>query len=67
MDKYRGLPMDLADGSLEVLAEELGRGRILSTDPARLAPIVGRRESRSAISSSDIDSRIFKHFARRRK
>jgi predicted nucleic acid-binding protein len=32
MDKYRDLPMDLADGSLVVLAEELGSGRILSTD-----------------------------------
>lgn len=32
MDKYRDLPMDLADASLVVLAEELGEGRILSTD-----------------------------------
>jgi predicted nucleic acid-binding protein len=32
MDKYRDLPMNLADGSLVVLAEELGSGRILSTD-----------------------------------
>lgn len=32
MDKYRDLPMDLADGSLVVLAEELGSGRIFSTD-----------------------------------
>jgi predicted nucleic acid-binding protein len=32
MGKYRDLPMDLADGSLVVLAEELGSGRILSTD-----------------------------------
>lgn len=32
MQKYRDLPMDLADGSLVVLAEELGSGRILSTD-----------------------------------
>jgi predicted nucleic acid-binding protein len=32
MDKYRALPMDLADASLVVLAEELGSGRILSTD-----------------------------------
>jgi predicted nucleic acid-binding protein len=32
MEKYRDLPMDLADGSLVVLAEELGSGRILSTD-----------------------------------
>ena len=30
--KYRNLPMDLADASLVVLAEELGSGRILSTD-----------------------------------
>lgn len=32
MEKYRGLPMDLADASLVVLAEHLGRGDILSTD-----------------------------------
>ena len=32
MHKYRKLPMDLADASLVVLAEELGDGRILSTD-----------------------------------
>lgn len=32
MHKYRNLPMDLADASLVVLAEELGEGRILSTD-----------------------------------
>jgi len=32
MRKYRGLPMDLADASLVILAEELGHGRILSTD-----------------------------------
>jgi predicted nucleic acid-binding protein len=30
--KYRDLPMDLADASLLILAEELGSGRILSTD-----------------------------------
>ena len=30
--KYRNLPMDLADASLVILAEELGHGRILSTD-----------------------------------
>lgn len=30
--KYGDLPMDLADASLVVLAEELGSGRILSTD-----------------------------------
>lgn len=30
--KYRDLPMDLADASLVILAEELGSGRILSTD-----------------------------------
>lgn len=30
--KYEDLPMDLADASLVVLAEELGSGRILSTD-----------------------------------
>jgi predicted nucleic acid-binding protein len=30
--KYRDLPMDLADASLVLLAEELGSGRILSTD-----------------------------------
>jgi len=32
MRKYRDLPMDLADASLVVLAEQLGHGRILSTD-----------------------------------
>jgi uncharacterized protein len=32
MHRYRDLPMDLADASLVVLAEELGHGRILSTD-----------------------------------
>lgn len=32
MQKYRELPMDLADASLVVLAEDLDEGRILSTD-----------------------------------
>ncbi|MFH2006552.1 MAG: PIN domain-containing protein [bacterium] len=32
MEKYRDLPMDLADASLVILAEDLGDGRILSTD-----------------------------------
>ncbi len=32
MTKYRELPMDLADASLVILAQELGSGRILSTD-----------------------------------
>jgi hypothetical protein len=32
MEHYADLPMDLADASLVVLAEELGSGRILSTD-----------------------------------
>lgn len=32
MRQYVDLPMDLADASLVVLAEELGHGRILSTD-----------------------------------
>ena len=32
MQKYRDLPMDLADASLVILAEEVGHGRILSTD-----------------------------------
>lgn len=32
MQKYRNLPMDLADASLVILAEELGHGRILSVD-----------------------------------
>lgn len=32
MEEYVDLPMDLADASLVVLAEELGSGRILSTD-----------------------------------
>jgi len=30
--KYRALPMDLADASLVILTEELGTGRIFSTD-----------------------------------
>ena len=32
MEKYKDLPMDLADASLVVCAEETGDGRILSTD-----------------------------------
>lgn len=32
MEKYADLPMDLTDASLVILAEELGHGRILSTD-----------------------------------
>ncbi len=32
MHKYGNLPMDLADASLVILAEDLGHGRILSTD-----------------------------------
>lgn len=32
MHKYADLPMDLADASLVILAEESGDGRILSTD-----------------------------------
>lgn len=32
MQRYRDLPMDLADASLVILAEDLGEGRILSTD-----------------------------------
>jgi predicted nucleic acid-binding protein len=32
MHQYADLPMDLADASLVILAEELGSGRILSTD-----------------------------------
>lgn len=32
MQSYSDLPMDLADASLVLLAEELGHGRILSTD-----------------------------------
>lgn len=32
MEKYRDLPMDLADASLVILAGRLGHGRILSTD-----------------------------------
>ena len=30
--QYADLPMDMADGSLVILAESLGHGRILSTD-----------------------------------
>jgi predicted nucleic acid-binding protein len=32
MEKYRELPMDLADASLVILAEDCGSGDILSTD-----------------------------------
>ncbi|MDR3322759.1 MAG: PIN domain-containing protein [Zoogloeaceae bacterium] len=32
MRRYHDLPMDLADASLVILAEQLGEGRILSTD-----------------------------------
>jgi hypothetical protein len=32
MKRYNDLPMDLADASLVLLAEELGHGRIVSTD-----------------------------------
>ena len=32
MIKYADLPMDLADASMVILADELGHGRILSTD-----------------------------------
>lgn len=32
MKKYKDLPMDLADASLVILAEHLGRGLVLSTD-----------------------------------
>lgn len=32
MQQYADLPMDLADASLVLLAEQLGHGRILSTD-----------------------------------
>ena len=33
MRKYASLPMELADASLLLLAEHLGHGRILTTDP----------------------------------
>ncbi len=32
MQQYANLPMDLADASLVILAEELGHGRVLSVD-----------------------------------
>ena len=32
LDKYRDLPMDLADASLVIAAEDMGTGAILSTD-----------------------------------
>ncbi len=32
MERYRDLPMDLADASLVLAAEDIGSGRILSTD-----------------------------------
>jgi predicted nucleic acid-binding protein len=37
MRQYARLPMDLADASLVLLAEHLGHGRILSTDPRDFA------------------------------
>lgn len=42
VDKYADLPMDLADASLVILAEELGHGRILSTDQCDFRTIAGR-------------------------
>jgi uncharacterized protein len=36
MEKYADLPMDLADASLVLLAEQSGDGRILSTDQRNL-------------------------------
>ncbi|MFM7903933.1 MAG: DNA-binding protein, partial [Microcystis sp.] len=32
MERYEDIPMDLADASLVVLAENLGHGRILTSD-----------------------------------
>lgn len=32
IEQYKDLPMDMADASLVVLAEQLGHGRILTTD-----------------------------------
>jgi len=32
IERYRDLPMDMADASLVVLAEQLGHGRILTVD-----------------------------------
>ena len=32
MEKYQDLPIDLADASLIILAEEIGHGEIVSTD-----------------------------------
>jgi uncharacterized protein len=32
MERYADLPMDLADASLVVLAEDLGHGRIVTVD-----------------------------------
>jgi len=46
MTKYRDLPMDLADASLVILAEELGSGRILSTTSVILAAIAGKIANR---------------------
>ena len=42
MLKYRDLPMDLADASMVILAEELGSGDILSTDDEIFKRIVGK-------------------------
>lgn len=36
IEKYRALPMSLADASLMILAEEMGSGDILSTDEREL-------------------------------
>ncbi|HEY8945358.1 MAG TPA: PIN domain-containing protein [Polyangiaceae bacterium] len=38
MEKYRELPMDLADASLVIVAEHIGSGRILSTDQRDFGP-----------------------------
>jgi predicted nucleic acid-binding protein len=39
MESYADLPLDLADASLVVLAEQLGHGRILSSDRRHFAAL----------------------------
>ena len=38
MSQYQDLPMDFADATLVVLAEEIETDTILTTDPARPVP-----------------------------
>jgi predicted nucleic acid-binding protein len=46
MQEYRNLPMDLADASLVLLAEELGSGRILSSlEESQAVPQLARQQA----------------------